>query len=232
MPSGRQSPLCHHTWTQGGCSRGPPPAVSSSHCCWAISFHVYLHSCFLPGGCSPQWDARGFCRCLGTRRNRNCFTPGSEITERWSAANTSWQCTSSNGHQLSRSTAGLLSAICSAPETFSSPCTRDLQVGAFPVDSTPRFIAQLNPHPTFFAKRLPLLFLLSHTHSEAFSRAPLLCLNAALGFFPPSHLLPSVRNIFLGCFLPAWSLWVPKASQPPQRTQCCLAACEDSGGLQ
>lgn len=82
---------------------------------------------------------------LATRRNRRRFTPGSQITARWSRAKTSWQRPSPNGHQLRRPT-GTSLFFTPPPRTLQQPRTRlgggETQIYGFaplPLRSRPLF---------------------------------------------------------------------------------------------
>lgn len=60
-----------------------------------IPVHLFPTEC-----CCFKWDAWGFCRCWGTRWNKNASHLAPKLQERWTGANISWHSTSWNGHQL------------------------------------------------------------------------------------------------------------------------------------
>lgn len=66
---------------------------------WHFLPHIPVHL-FPTECCCLKWDAWGFCRCWGTRWNKNASHLAPKLQERWTGANISWHTTSWNGHQL------------------------------------------------------------------------------------------------------------------------------------
>ena len=62
-----------------------------------LPVHLFPTEC-----CCLKWDAWGFCRCWGTRWNKNASHLAPKLQARWTGANISWHSTSWNGHQLRR----------------------------------------------------------------------------------------------------------------------------------
>ena len=62
-----------------------------------LPVHLFPTEC-----CCLKWGAWGFCRCWGTRWNKNASHLAPKLQARWTGANISWHSTSWNGHQLRR----------------------------------------------------------------------------------------------------------------------------------
>lgn len=153
------------------CMTGP----SARSAQWSPPHTIYLHSCFLPGGCSPQWDAGGFCRCLGTRRNRNRFTPGSknyrmlEHSQHKLAVHQLWRTS------IKWADSGAALRNLQRPRKLQQSQHWRVPGESLSLESMPKIYCSIQPSPPLSSLSPPILRYL-----EASSRAPLSHLHAAL----------------------------------------------------